>query len=210
MSLRPRRALTRAAIALGVAAAVGMVAPLRTNLKVLIAWDAFALSLSALAWSIILGSTPSRTQKRAGAEDPGRTIVAVVAIAASVFSLFSALLMIRDGRQAQTLAVLGVASAWLLTHTTFALRYAHLYYRDRSSVGGEGVGGVVFPGGAAPSDLDFAYFSFTIGICFQVSDVAVTSPQIRRTVLVHAVMSYFYSTVILALALNLVFANLLH
>jgi hypothetical protein len=52
------------------------------------------------------------------------------------------------------------------------LRYAHLYYRDDE----EGIGGLEFPCEAAPSYFDFAYFSFTVGMCFQVSDVVVSEP----------------------------------
>jgi uncharacterized membrane protein len=94
-----------------------------------------------------------------------------------------------------------VAICWALTHTAFALRYAHLYYREDA----EGVGGVDFPGKGAPTYFDFAYLAFTIGMCFQVSDSAVTSPQIRRAVLLHALLSFVYNTAILAFVLNLVF-----
>ena len=62
------------------------------------------------------------------------------------------------------------------------------------------------PGKEPPSYFDFAYFAFTIGMCFQVSDVCVTSRQIRRAVLLHAVISFAYNSVILAFVLNLVFA----
>jgi uncharacterized membrane protein len=102
------------------------------------------------------------------------------------------------------LSLVAVISAWLLTHTSFTLRYAHLYYRDDD----EGEGGLAFPGDRRPDDFDFAYFAFTIGMCFQVSDVTVSSPQIRRAVLAHALLSFAYNTVILALALNLLFGLL--
>jgi uncharacterized membrane protein len=67
------------------------------------------------------------------------------------------------------------------------------------------VGGITFGGDEAPSYFDFAYFAFTVGMCFQVSDVTVTSCQIRRTVLAHALLAFAYNTVILAFVLNLVF-----
>jgi len=92
------------------------------------------------------------------------------------------------------------ASLLAAVHTTFTLRYAHLYYRDDDNIGG-----TEFPGGTMPSYMDFAYFAFTVGMCFQVSDVQVTSPQIRRAVLLHATMSFLYNTAILAFVLNLVF-----
>ena len=87
----------------------------------------------------------------------------------------------------------------MLTHSAFALRYAHLYYRDDH----EGVGGLTFPSDAAPCYLDFAYFAFTIGMCFQVSDVSVRAARFRRAVLGHSMLSFLYNTAILATAINL-------
>jgi uncharacterized membrane protein len=96
--------------------------------------------------------------------------------------------------------VTAVVAAWLLTHTAYTLRYAHLYYRDDD----EGEGGLSFPGDGAPAYVEFAYFAFTIGMCFQVSDVAVTSRQIRRAVLGQSLLSFAYNTAILATAVSLV------
>src|SRR6185312_295512 len=97
------------------------------------------------------------------------------------------------------LCILAVASSWCLTQAMFTLRYAHLYYHDDH----EGVGGLEFPGRGHPAYLDFAYFSFTIGMCFQVSDVTISSRQIRRAVLGHSLLCFVYNTVILATAINL-------
>jgi uncharacterized membrane protein len=98
------------------------------------------------------------------------------------------------------LCVVAVASAWALTHTAYTLRYAHLYYREDA----DGVGGLSFPGNTPPAYLDFAYFAFTIGMCFQTSDVTITSRPIRRAVLGHSVLSFVYNTTILATAVSLV------
>jgi uncharacterized membrane protein len=98
------------------------------------------------------------------------------------------------------LCLTAVVSAWALTHTAYTLRYAHLYYRDDE----EGEGGLEFPGQVDPCGIDFAYFAFTLGMCFQTSDVAITSHNIRRAVLAHALLSFLYNTVVLALAFNLV------
>ena len=61
------------------------------------------------------------------------------------------------------------------------------------------------PGHTPPAYFDFAYFAFTLGMCFQVSDACVSSHQIRKVVLLHAVISFAYNSVILAFVLNLVF-----
>ena len=154
-------------------------------------------------------SSPETTHERAAAEDPGRTAVYALVLLSSGASLLATTALVRRarliaGNQAEALVALclaNVALCWALTHTAFTLRYAHLYYREDD----EGVGGVEFPGGARPSSFDFAYLAFTIGMCFQVSDTSVSSPQIRRAVLLHATLSFIYNTAILAFVLNLVF-----
>lgn len=87
---------------------------------------------------------------------------------------------------------------------SYALRYAHLYYRDDD----EGIGGLAFPGGEDPCLSDFVYFAVVLGMCFQTSDVCITSRQLRRAVLFHSLLSFAYNTAILALTMNLVFAQI--
>jgi uncharacterized membrane protein len=77
-----------------------------------------------------------------------------------------------------------------------------LYYRPHNAEAREGLN---FPGNEPPDDLDFAYFSFVLGMAFQVSDVSITCKHIRRAVLWHSLQSFLYNTVILALSLNLLF-----
>jgi uncharacterized membrane protein len=181
-------------------------------LRIVAGWDAGALALLSYIWLVILTVDATKTCVRAAAEDPGRTVVWVVVLAASAISLFAGAGVLRHAAAIDperrvllvAMSLFAVLLAWTLTHTAFSLRYAHLYYRDDE----EGEGGLDFPGGAKPADFDFAYFSYTLGMCFQVSDVTVSSPQIRRVVLAHALLSFAYNTVILALSLNLLFGVL--
>jgi len=173
-------------------------------------WDAAGLTLLALAWWRIFRDDAVRTRRHAAKEDPGRTLVWAIVLLASAASLFAAGFVMRRAHTIApseaafsilvALCLTAVASAWALTHTAYTLRYAHLYYRDDE----EGEGGLDFPGKLDPTGLDFAYFAFTLGMCFQTSDVAVTSRNIRRAVLAHALLSFLYNTVVLALAFNLV------
>jgi uncharacterized membrane protein len=173
-------------------------------------WNAFSIVTLIVDWWIISRSTAEETGRRAGAEDPGRALAGVIVLLSSAFSLFAATAVLRKAKQfapeaSDALVVLcltAVVAAWFLTHSTYTLRYARLYYRDDD----EGVGGLEFPGcDKNPDDMDFAYFAFTVGMCFQVSDVVVTSRTIRRAVLRHALISFAYNTTVVALALNLVF-----
>jgi uncharacterized membrane protein len=97
-----------------------------------------------------------------------------------------------------------VVSSWVLVHTVFTMHYAHAYYRklddEQESSEGEGV---EFPNEKEPDFLDFAYFSFVIGMTCQVSDVQISSRAIRRLALVHGLLSFVFNTVILALTINL-------
>ena len=179
-------------------------------LRIIAGWNALALVMLSFAWAMIWRSDAEETRCRAAAEDPGRRSVWVLATVSSTLSLFAAIVVLRQAHQLApgraliwiALCLFAVGSSWLLTHTSWALRYAHLYYRDDH----EGVGGLCFPGDLEkPDAFDFAYFAFTIGICFQTSDVTITSRQIRRAVLFHACQSFAYTTAIVALALNLAF-----
>ena len=97
------------------------------------------------------------------------------------------------------LATLGLA--WAFANLVYALHYAHLYYSGTD--GGEDQAGLEFPGDRKEPDYwDFLYFSLTLGVALQTSDVCVTSPGIRRTVTVHCVTAFVYNLVVLALAVN--------
>ena len=171
-------------------------------------WDAAGLTLLGQAWWQIWHDSPVDTRRRAAADDPGRTIVMMIVLLASTVSLFAAGFVMRRSHEMAPnasafcllllLCLTAVVSAWLLTHTAYTLRYAHLFYRDDE----DGEGGLEFPGKLDPDGFDFAYFSFTLGMCFQVSDVAVTSRTIRRTVLSHALLSFMFNTVVVAMAVN--------
>ena len=213
MTASPRRAFTRAALACSVAGVVGLALSFGLHLPrwfaLLAAWDAGGLTMLILAWHLIASASAEDTARQAAADDPGRTAVYALVLVTSAISLFSAVALVHraktmpgdEGGFLVALCLANVALCWGLTHTAFTLRYAHLYYREDE----EGVGGLEFPGGKPPSYFDFAYFAFTVGMCFQVSDATVSSPQIRRTVLLDAILSFAYNTAILAFVLNLVF-----
>lgn len=208
----PRRASGRLLIAAAVGVGLGVAWPSHVDwhLRGVIGWDAAAITLLALVWPRISTADAECTRIHAAAEDPGRTMVFLLAVLSSLFSLFAGVSVLRrahafDGASSalwSTLAVVAVGLSWTLTHTAYTLRYAHLFYRRGRQ------GGLTFPGTEEPNELDFAYFAFTIGMCFQVSDVAVSSRPLRRTALIHALLSFVYNTTILALVLNLVFGFL--
>ena len=214
-TLRPHnRAVVRVGFAACSAAlaAVALHALFPTALALVGGWDLGGLVLLVIVWRTIWASDPAETRRRAAADDPGRTAMYALVVTTAAASVMAAVPLARHAtnlapghaRAMVTLCLGAVATAWSMTHTAFALRYAHLYYRDDA----EGVGGLDFPGGGAPSYFDFAYFAFTLGMCFQTSDVCVSSAQIRRTVLVHTTLSFAYNSALLAFVLNLAFGQL--
>lgn len=212
--LDPRGTRARLVLAVACGAVAWFVAPASAGLvtRALIAGDVGGVIMLAVAGWIIMTTSSDETRRRAAADDPGRFFVWIIVLAVSAVSLFASIFVLRHARAAAPadrvlLLVLGVTTAaisWLLAQTSFALRYAHLFY----CAGEAEEGGLEFPGNEAPDDLDFAYFGFTIGMCFQVSDVQVTSRRIRRVVLMHAMLSFAYNTGILALVINVVLSQL--
>ena len=150
-----------------------------------------------------------RTRLRAAQNDPGRNVILVVTVLSVAAGLAGAISILGKGPNVRTpaevgfaigVAIASVVIGWCLTHATYALRYAHLFYRDD----GTPCDGLSFPQTPEPDDYDFLYFSFVIGMTFQVSDVQVNDPGIRRLVLLHGIVSFAYNTAILALGINLI------
>jgi uncharacterized membrane protein len=203
-----QRATGRMLVSGGTGLLAALAAPGGLWVRGLVGWNVGSTLALLLHFWILSTSDANQTCHRAGSSDPGSKAVWMLDLVACLFSLAASLVMIGERHQLDhphllvALCLWAVISAWLLTHTAFTLRYAHLYYR------GEEIGGLGFPGDQPPDDLDFAYFAFTLGMCFQVSDVTIQDRQIRRTALLHAVLSFFYNTAILALALNLIFGHI--
>jgi uncharacterized membrane protein len=90
---------------------------------------------------------------------------------------------------------------WLFANTVYGLHYAHLYY-TRDEDGGKDRGGLDFPDTKTPDYFDFAYFSFTLGMTFQTSDVEIASPRIRRIVTLHSFAAFVFNIGVIAFTIN--------
>jgi uncharacterized membrane protein len=211
--LSPKRATVRLALSVMmglVAAALAYPSRSQWLLRGLAGWDAASLTLVTLAWTIIVKADASQTRLRAGEDDPGRGVLFLIGLGSSLMSLLAAGMVLRVVKTLPpdekffwtTLAFAAVVLSWTVTHTGYTLRYANLYYRARAGRAAAECECLEFPGAKDPADIDFAYFAFTVGMCFQVSDVVVATTEMRREVLVHAVLSFAYNTTIVALALN--------
>lgn len=102
------------------------------------------------------------------------------------------------------IALTGMLFSWILVHTIFTLRYAHIFYGNDKNNAATHLGGLNFPEEKNPDYLDFAYFSFVVGMAFQVSDTEVTEKRLRRLVLLHGLICFGYNTIIVALSINVI------
>jgi uncharacterized membrane protein len=177
-------------------------------------WDIFATCILVLAWLTIITTPPHKLRARAQDQDVSRTVIFVFVVLAACAGLFAVGFLFFANKNTQhphiilhlSMSLVAVVSSWLLVHTVFGLRYAHTYYGDPDGPSGpqQHAGGLDFPGGREPDYMDFAYFSFVIGMTFQVSDVQITSREFRQLVLLHGMLSFGFNTVILALTINTV------
>lgn len=194
--------------AVGVSFLAWFVVPTDYNVsaRLTIVWVAYALTVLALMWTSILMLHPRDLPKLSRLQDSSRTLIFVFVISAAVASLVAVVALLDRMKSSERtlnvlLAVLAVASAWTLVHTVFTLRYAHLYYGNDPNQTRR-PGGLDFPHEPEPDYLDFAYFSFVIGMTSQVSDVAIGSKRMRRTALAHGLLSFGFNAIIVALTIS--------
>jgi len=209
-------------LALGVAIAVVTTAGLRasgyadTKTAFIVGFDLGALA-TLIALYVAFHNASLETMKRyAIVQDAGQIVVLVFVLLASVVALTAVATEIphvsrdftlENGMHA-ALVVATIVLSWVFIQTVYALHYAHDYFVDvdlpTQSAPAKPSSRLKFPGGGIPTYSDFLYFSFTIGMTFQVSDVQIVDAKIRRRVLLHGVTAFFFTTGVLALAINLV------
>ena len=198
-----------AAAALGVA--VGLAAGPDLALRLLFGGDAFFLAYLAFTAVLATTTTPEDMRRRADYEDEGGGVIIVMALIASALSLGAIFTLVnkeQTGGLHLALAAASIPLGWITLHTVMAFHYAHLFYARHSGSRGKGAkprdaGGLGFPHTREPHAWDFVYFSFVIGMTCQVSDVSVADSRLRRLVLAHSVVSFFFNTTVIALAVNL-------
>jgi uncharacterized membrane protein len=201
--------LRRVALLGVVAALVFLVAwpLLGWELAALAGWDVASVLFLVVSWDIILRADVAVTRELAMVEDPTRQTAAVIILVSTSASLLAVAftLAAADDRQGWerggyvVAALLTVVLSWFVLNTLYTLRYADAHYR---LAGGAGVEFGGDPDGDLPDYRDFAYLAFTIGMCYQVSDQTVRNRHLRRTVLVHSIVSYAFGVVIIASTIN--------
>jgi uncharacterized membrane protein len=177
-------------------------------LRLAIAGDTFFAANLVLMTALAMRVTPDQLRNWASIEDEGIIIIVLITMVVISFSLISIFSVLNQShRPNAVLLILSIASAplgWFMLHTVAAFRYAHVYYAERlsESFSRSEVGGLKFPGTEEPAAWDFLYYSFVLGMTAQVSDVQVLTTSMRKLALAHGIVSFFFNTVLIALAVN--------
>jgi uncharacterized membrane protein len=176
----------------------------------ILGWDTLCLGfIVSTLWGMAWRSSDA-IRARATQDDEGRAVILAVVLSATVAAVVAVALELSLAKNAHGLerglrvavAFATVAASWFLVHLIFALHYAHGYY-GRGADGMADAGGLLFPGGEEPDYWDFLHFAVIVGVASQTADIAISAKPMRRLNTVHALFSFAFNTVIVALTINL-------
>src|ERR1700761_5025868 len=173
--------------------------------SILLGWDVAVVIYLVWTGASVWNLDPGRTARLAKREDPSTPVAELVVLLAGTAMLAAVGFALVKAGQASgglkaylvTIGLFSVVSSWAVVHTVFGLRYARAYYSDP-------VGGIDFNEAEPPNYTDFAYYSFTVGMTYQVADTNITWKAVRRVTLHHALLSYLFGAVLLGLIINVV------
>lgn len=198
------------ALALGVIAAL-VASSVDPTLAIPVGGDTFYATYLILIGRMARHLTAARLRTKAAADDEGIILIAVITVAALIFSLVSIFTLLNTHPTPDlthlVLALSAAPLAWFVLHTNAAFHYAHYYYGDPDGASGKPQrGGLRFPGPSEPGIWDFIYFAFVIGMTAQTADIDIESTGIRRRATGHGIVSFVFNTVLIAVAVNVVVA----
>jgi uncharacterized membrane protein len=207
IAIRPKVYL---AVLAGGTAAVLLPDILSGSIRTAVAADIGAIVYLAIGFRMMLTRGGEVIRQRAATQDDGAAVIlaiVLVAIALSFWTIFGVLSEAKQvGGSAKALrtglAAATILLAWLVTQVVFTFHYGHEFYRPDDTAE-KRAGGLEFPKDGSPDYWDFFYFATSIGAASQTSDVAIRTKALRRLVTLHAIISFFFNTAVLALAINI-------
>lgn len=175
--------------------------------RVLAAWNVGGwFYLFSSAW-LIWHTGHERVRASAMEEDNSAPAVLAIMSTAAVASLLAIVLELAGSQHLPqhervlhyAFTASTVACSWLVLGLVFTFHYAHMYYRSPSHQRA-----LAFPEGEHHPDYwDFLYFSLTIAVAAQTSDITVRSGAMRRVVLAQSVLGFLFNAAILGLSINI-------
>lgn len=201
-------------VSLGVVAFFLVPESWKTGTGILAGWTTSSLLLIAFILAMMSRADATETYKRSQQDEPSNVAILLATLLTSLTGLgavaYGLTITTHMSRIYLTihtiLSILGVFSSWFLIHIFYALHYAKIYYDElEGQQDCDFMKGLEFPGETDIVDYwDFVYYSFTIAMCYQTSDVTVVSAQMRRVTIVHAILSFLYVITILGLMVNII------
>lgn len=177
----------------------------------IIGWDVVCAGfIGSMLWGMVRCST-DQIRARAAEDDEGRATILTVVLAATVVAIAAVALELSLAKEAHglerglrvALAFVTVAASWFMAHLMFCVHYAHGFYSYHEPGASMSSGGLHFPGEEEPDYWDFLHFAVIIGVAAQTADIEITAKPLRRLCTVHALFSFAFNTVIVALTINL-------
>jgi uncharacterized membrane protein len=173
--------------------------------RMLISWNAWVLVFVMLIYTLMANMDAKQISKKYEPEDQAAPIILIISIVGAIVAMASIVAVLSGLEGVSTsekclhilLAALTVIDTWVLIPTMFTLHYADMYY----SVGAK-ERPLHFPDSKDPVFWDLAYFSFTISAACQTADVSTAQGTIRKVVIAHTVLAFFFNASILGFAIN--------
>lgn len=190
-----------------VGVAAGLLAPADPVMRILIGWNSGVWCYLLLMGWLAIHANPEKVQQTAQQEDENAGLVLVTVCVAAIASLAAIGFELAGGKDLSpgirgvhyAFTALTVIGSWLVTGFVFALHYARLFYLYQGSDAP-----LRFADGETDPDYwDFLYFSFTISVAVQTSDVGVATRALRRVVLGHSLIGFLFNTAILGFSINI-------
>ncbi|HET6228305.1 MAG TPA: DUF1345 domain-containing protein, partial [Bacteroidia bacterium] len=174
--------------------------------RIILGWDFFNVIMIVTSWTIFFTTSSKALAAFAAQQDETLPASFTIILISICISLFGTLLLmhqnyiVADKKLHTVASYMAVALSWLLLHTIFTLRYAHLYFIPNEN--NQPSKGLIIESDKELDYIDFAYFAFVVGMTFQVSDITINSQRIRRFTLAHGIIAFVFNTIILALAIS--------
>ena len=204
----------RLATALGIALAAFLAQPnwISTHTRVLVSWNLGVLIYLGLAWALVARSDAKMTHDHALSQDQSGYVIFLFVVSAACAGIVAIGFIVSTLKGLAfwpkawhlALSIAALISSWLLIQIVFAFHYARRYYENHRRGKTSESGGLSFPGQQAPDYLDFAYYSFVVGMTSQVSDITTTTRSMRRLTLIHGVLAFIFNIAIVAMSINII------
>ena len=184
------------------------------GLASLVGWNGACLVFLTTTLWMMWRDDEQTVRARAAYEDQGQAVTMGIVLVAVMASLAATVVAMQEAKAgsapaagapllaAWIMSVSTLVLGWIVVQTVFTLRYAHRYFGDADDDGAIDRG-IKFPGDPPKTYHDFVYVAVCVGATAQVSDVNITTARYRRLVTQHALLAFFYNTMVLALGINI-------